>query len=367
MAEDSLLYQLALTLIPGVGPVLGKKLVNLMGSAEAVFREKKHVMVKMGRAGEIIAMASGNHEIMLRAEKERHFIERYGITPLFFKDAAYPWRLSHCYDSPLLLFYKGNAGLNGERIVGIVGTRSATAYGRKVTLDLVAGLVPQGVLVVSGLAHGIDGCAHRAALDLGLDTVGILGHGLDRVYPYQHKPLAEKILFQGGLLTEFFSGTKPDRENFPMRNRIIAGLCDAIVVVEAAAKGGALITAEIANSYDRDVFAVPGRISDPFSEGTNQLVRMNKAALIQNADDLTFLMGWKQHPGSQQVVQKQLFREMTPDEEKIFNLIQERGQVGIDEIGIGSELSQGQVSTALLNLEFDGVVKSLPGKVYVLG
>jgi DNA processing protein len=152
-----------------------------------------------------------------------------------------------------------------------------------------------------------------------------------------------------------------------MRNRIIAGLCDAIVVVEAAAKGGALITAEIANSYNRDVFAVPGRISDPFSEGTNQLVRANKAALIQNAEDLAFLMGWKEHSGSQQVVQKQLFREMTPDEEKIFNLIQERGQVGIDEISIGSELSQGQVSTALLNLEFDGVVKSLPGKVYVLG
>jgi DNA processing protein len=265
-----------------------------------------------------------------------------------------------------MLYYKGDADLNQSRIVGIVGTRSATAYGKAVTQELIRDLTEQGLLVVSGLAFGIDASAHRGALDAGLQTIGVLGHGLDRIYPFTHKSLAERIISQGGLLTEFMSGVKPSRENFPRRNRIIAGLCDAIVVVEAARKGGALITAELANSYNRDVFAIPGRVHDPYSEGANHLIRTNKAALIQGAADLVYLMGWKRDTGESNTVQKKIFLELSREEEIIVKLLQEKGQVGIDDLCTGSGLQQNQVSSALLNLEFEGVLKCLPGKVYTL-
>ncbi|MCK9421431.1 MAG: DNA-processing protein DprA [Bacteroidales bacterium] len=366
MVEENLVFQIALTLIPGVGDVLGKKLVSIFGSAEAVFRDQRPVLKKMGRVGDLISQAVKNKEVLLRAEKEATFIHRYGITPLFFQDKRYPQRLRHCYDSPVLLYYKGTADLNMPRIVGVVGTRSATTYGKTITQNIIRNLVPQQILLISGLAYGIDGCAHRNALDLGLNTIGVLGHGLDRIYPSLHKSMAEKMLTQGGLVTEFLSGSKPDRENFPRRNRIIAGLCDAIIVVEAATKGGALITADIANSYNRDVFAVPGRISDPYSEGTNYLIRTNRAALIQKAEDLEYLMGWKQDISVPKVIQRKIFQELTPEEEQIINLMQDQRQVSIDEITIRTNLAMSMVSSALLNLEFEGLVRCLPGKVYVL-
>jgi DNA processing protein len=364
MPDDKLLYQIGLTLIPGVGDVLGRKLVKLCGTADAVFREPRHHLKKMPRIGELLAHAIGNAGILQRAEKEMLFIERYHITPLFFQDKEYPHRLKHCVDSPVLLFYKGSADLNSFRVVGIVGTRRATEYGKSITRVLIGDLVHQQVLVVSGLAYGIDSCAHRYSLEFGLNTVGVLGHGLDTVYPWVHRPLAEKMLVQGGLVTEFLSQTKPDRSNFPKRNRIIAGLCDAVIVIEAGRKGGALITADIANSYNRDVFAVPGRVTDPFSDGTNYLIRTNRAALIQKADDVEYLMGWKKSVGSPQPVQRKIFIEMTADEEKIVALLQENGQLGIDEICIRAETPMSKVSASLLNLEFEGVVKCLPGKVY---
>ena len=294
MGSDGLMYQIGLTLIPGIGDVLGKKLITHCGSAEAVFREPRQHLKKIPRIGELLAQTVGNSDILLRAEKEVTFVDRYNISTLYFQDAGYPYRLKHCIDGPVLLFYKGTAEVNPLHAIGIVGTRSATNYGKTVTHEIVAGLVPQQVLIVSGLAFGIDSCAHRAALDVGLGTIGVLGHGLDTVYPWLHRSLAEKMVSGGGLMTEFLSGTRPDRSNFPRRNRIIAGLCDAIVVVEAGRKGGALITADIANSYNRDVFAVPGRVKDPYSFGTNYLIRTNRAALIQNAEDIEYLMGWKE-------------------------------------------------------------------------
>ncbi len=361
-----LLYQIALTMIPGVGDILGKKLVNLCGSAEAVFREPRGHLRKMPRVGEFLARAVGNREILARAEKEVAFVEKYRIRCLFFQDRDYPYRLKQCIDGPVVFFYKGTADLNAPRVVSIVGTRSATEYGRVITRRIVEGLVAQQVLVVSGLAYGIDSNAHRVALDCGLNTVGVLGHGLDRLYPSVHTHLAEKMLTQGGLLSEFLSGTKPDRENFPKRNRIIAGLSDAVIVVEAAQKGGALITADIANSYSRDVFAVPGRIGDPFSEGTNYLVRTNRAALIQKPEDIEYLMGWKSERTGPPTVQRKIFVEMTAEEERIVAILGERGQTGIDEISIIAEMAMSKVSASLLNLEFEGVVKCLPGKVYTL-
>ncbi len=366
MTEDNLVYQIALTLIPGVGDVLGRKLVALCGSAGAVFLEPSRHLRKFPKVKEFLAGAGDNRNILARAEEEAAFVRRYDIRALFFRDADYPQRLRNCYDAPILLFYKGKGDLNAPRTVGIVGTRNATAYGREVTRDIVEGLAGYGVMVVSGLAFGIDGCAHRHALAAGLDTVGVLGHGLDTVYPWAHRSLAEKMVSQGGLITEFMSGTRPDRNNFPMRNRIVAGLCDAVVVVEAGAKGGALITADIANTYNRDVFAVPGRVTDPYSEGTNALVRTHKAALVQRAADIAYLMGWNDSASREPVVQKKIFVEMTPAEEAIVGLLQASGTLGIDELCIRTEQPMSRVSASLLNLEFEGVVKCMPGKQYSL-
>lgn len=364
--RDHLIFQIGLTLIPGVGDVLGKKLVSICGSAEAVFRESHQRLSKIPRIGEVIAGSLRNREILLKAEKEVAFIERYRINPLYYQDSAYPHRLKQCFDSPVMLYYKGTADLNSPRILGIVGTRRATEYGKKVTNALISGLVHQQLLIISGLAYGIDSCAHRLSLEKGLQTIGVLGHGLDTVYPWLHRSLAEKMVGQGGLITEFLSGTKPDRTNFPKRNRIIAGMCDGVVVVEAGRKGGALITADIANSYNRDVFAVPGRICDPFSDGPNYLVRTNKAALIQKADDIEYLMGWKETNTVGQSFQRKIFIDLTPEEEKIVALLQQNEALGIDEICIQAEQPMSKVAVSLLNLEFEGIIKCLPGKIYTL-
>jgi len=361
--KPMLLYQIALCLIPGIGDILGKKLVEMCGSAEAVFREPKRILQKVKGIGDILSAAVGNREVFLLAEQEMAFIERFSIRPLFFQDPDYPSRLTHCIDSPMMLFFKGNAGMNVPRVIGIVGTRSATSYGKTICREVVGGLTSHNPLVVSGLAYGIDSCAHRAALENHLPTIAVLGHGLDRIYPYANTALAEKLLSCGGLITEFFSGTNPDRENFPKRNRIIAGLCDAIVVVEAARQGGALITADIANSYNRDVFAIPGRIGDPWSEGANYLIRVNKAHLCQSAENIEYIMGWK-IPEKKPNPQRRIFLEMTPDEGLVVGFLGETGKAGIDEIMIRTALPASRVSAALLNLEFEGIVRSLPGKIY---
>jgi DNA processing protein len=366
MDNEKLKYQVALTLIPGIGDVLGRKLVTLYGSVEAVFQETGKHARKIPRIVELLHHALKKKDVLNRANQELAFMERYKIEPLFFQDELYPLRLKMCHDSPLLLYFKGDVNLNGEHVVGIVGTRSATDYGRKMTQELIMGLVDQQVIVVSGLAYGIDSVAHRTSLDAGLPTVGVLGHGLDTVYPWQNRGMAERMVAQGGLLTEFISGTKPDRMNFPMRNRVIAGLCDLIIVVEAGKKGGALITADIANSYNRDVVAVPGRIGDPFSEGTNLLIRTNRASLIQKPEDIEYLMGWKSAIGQKRSVQQKLFYNLNEEETRIFELLKSMNQAGIDEICVVTGLTMNRVSASLLNLEFEGLVTCKPGKIYSL-
>jgi DNA processing protein len=366
MQGDMLLYQIAITLVPGIGSVFGKKLIAHCGTPESIFREPAKMLKKIPRLSDRLLTALRDPLALEKAEKEVRFIEKYKITPLYFKDKEYPTRLKNCIDSPILLYFKGNADLNSQKVVAIVGTRSATDYGREICSGIISGLSNLQVVIVSGLAYGIDSSAHRAALSNGLPTIGVLGHGLDRIYPGQNKGMAEKMITSGGLLTDFTSGTKPDRENFPMRNRIIAGISDAIVVVEAANKGGALITAEIGNSYNRDVFAVPGKIGDLYSEGTNFLIKTNKAALIQSADDIKYLMGWDQKAPVNASRQRKLFIELTPDEEKIVTILSNDGNTAIDELAIKSCLSMNKCSAALLNLEFEGIVRTLPGRIYSL-
>jgi DNA processing protein len=359
-------YQIGLTLLPGVGDVLGKKLVAYCGGVEAVFKQKRSALEKIPGIGQKLVNSILSQNVLHRAEEEIKFIEKHNITPLFYLDKHYPDMLKHCVDSPILLYFKGNSGLNVPRIISIVGTRNITEYGKEVCEKIIRGLAEYNPLIVSGLAYGVDTCAHRAAIDNQLKTVAVLGHGLDRVYPYLNKSLANKISDQGGLLTEFMKGTKPDRENFPQRNRIIAGMADATLVIEAAKKGGALITAAIANSYNRDVFSVPGRIGDTWSEGCNLLIRDCKAALVQDALDIALSLGWEKQTGKKPARQRELFVELTPDEEKVVNIMRENNQVGIDDVVLKSELPTSKVAAALLSLEFQGIVRAMPGKVYKL-
>ncbi len=359
-------YQIGITLLPGIGDVIGKKLIAYCGGAEAVFKQKKNALEKVPNVGKKLVDSILNQNVLKRAEEEIAFIEKHNITPLFYLDKKYPARLKNCADSPLMLYYLGNADLNVPKIVSIVGTRNATDYGKAMCDKIIEGLAPYDALVVSGLAYGIDTNAHRAALENKLKTVAVLGHGLNKIYPFANKSLAIKMMDHGGLLTDYMNKTNPDRENFPKRNRIIAGVSDATIVVEAGKKGGALITAEIANSYNRDVFSVPGRIGDAFSEGCNFLIKTNKAALVQNADDIAYIMGWELPGTEKKSKQRELFVVLTEDEEKIVKIMRDEELPGIDRIIQQSGLPTSKVAAALLNLEFQGLLRALPGKVYKL-
>jgi len=362
-----LLYKIGITLIPGVGDINAKKIIAYCGGVEAVFKEKKKALLKIPGVGLTLAESILKNKVLSRAEKEIAFLEKYKISPLFFLDKQYPERLKHCVDSPVMVYYKGNTDLNVQKVIGIVGTRNATNYGKKICHEIVENLAPLNVMVVSGLAYGIDVHAHKAALQAGLDTVGVLGHGLDRLYPAVHRATAEKMIKQGGLLTDFMSETKFGPENFPKRNRIVAGMVDAIVVIEAARDGGALITADIANSYNRDVFAVPGRIDDHYSEGCNNFIKTNRAALVSSAKDIIYIMGWEEKKDKNpENVQKKLFVELSDEEKSVVDLLNGAGSMSIDMISIKVNLQASKVAAVLLNLEFLGIIRCLPGKMYQL-
>src|SRR5215203_5746586 len=364
--NQELLYQLALTLVPNIGDVQAKVLLQYFGNASSVFKAKLTELEKIDGIGTIRARSIKQFNDFSLAEAELKFVEKYKIKTLFLTDDDYPQRLLNCYDSPTFLFYKGTADLNNSKIICIVGTRNYTDYGKQFTEDLVKGLSDQQILIISGLAIGIDAFAHKAALKNGLPTIGVVGHGLDKIYPSVNTGLAKDMVKQGGgLLSEFFSGTKPDKHNFPLRNRIVAGLCDATVIVETNIKGGSMITAKLADAYNRDVFAVPGRTTDSKSSGCNYLIKNNKAILLTDADDLLDVMGWKEKRHKPKK-QKELFIELSPDEKQVVQLLQEKETVHIDEINLRSGLTSSTVAAAILNLELQGVVSSMPGKMYKL-
>jgi DNA processing protein len=363
--NKNLIYQIAITQIPGIGDVLAKNLISYCGGVEEVFKQKKHKLLRIPGIGEKIANAITSYKNFDKAEAEMKFIHKHKIQTLFYLDSNYPSRLKHFQDAPSLLYYLGNADLNNPKIVGVIGTRKASEYGKAFTEQLISELSETGCLILSGLAYGIDVKAHKDALKYNLPTVGVMAHGLDRMYPSAHSNTAKKMIEHGGLLTEFPSNTNPDRENFPKRNRIVAGLCDVLIVVETAIKGGAMITAEIANSYNKDVMALPGKINDEFSEGCNHLIKKNKAAIITNTQDLFELMNWdlaKSIKNSQVT----LPLNFTDDELSIISFLREKNKVGVDDIAFHLQMDSGNLSLTLLDLEFNGVIRSLPGKIFEL-
>ena len=360
----SLLHQIALTKVHGVGPVAARHLISHFGNAAPIFSASKKQLMTIPGIGIRLAEHILDVKALREAEKELLFIEKHGIKVLFWNSESYPKRLAECADAPILLYYKGNADLASSRIVSIVGTRNATTYGKSICAEFIKALAPYNVTIISGLAYGIDSYAHRNALAQGIPTVGVLGHGLDRIYPATNRELAAKMLDSGGLLTEFASGTNPDKQNFPMRNRIIAGLADVTIVVEAAARGGALITAEIANTYNRDVCAFPGNLDREFSAGCNYLIKTNRAHLITGAKDLEYLMNWELVQATTQPKQLELHTSLNPSEQRAYEIIEAAGQATIDELSLQLQWPQSKLAITLLELEMKGVIIALPGKVY---
>lgn len=350
-------------MIQNVGHITAKHLLTHFITPEAIFKASKAALMQVPGVGVITAQHILGKEALLKAREQLKFIERYQVQVLFYTDANYPVRLKNCEDAPILLYYRGTADLNHPRIISIVGTRKATSYGKLLCKQLAEVLAPYEVLIVSGLAYGIDVNAHQESLSCGIPTVGVLAHGLDRMYPQVHGPLAKKMVLNGGLLSEFPSLTNPDKENFPKRNRIIAGISDVTIVVEAASKGGALITADIANSYHRDVYAFPGRTTDLYSEGCNFLIKTNRAGLISHAKDLPYFLGWEEPLKKEVAILEEEPLALDAVELKILKVLK-ISDLDIDELSRKLELPQSRLSLHLLNLEVEGLLVSLPGKRY---
>ena len=364
--NSDLLYQIALKKVTGVGSFRAKRLISYCGGVREVFNSPKKKLVTVPGIGAGVISGMNFDQALREADEELKFIEKRGIIPLFYLDKDYPRRLKHCEDGPILMYTQGEMNLNNPKVVSIVGTRNATEYGKRNTEKLIEGLKKHNALIVSGLALGIDVIAHRSAVQHGLETIGVLGHSLDRIYPSQNKNVAEKMKLHGGLLTEFESGTLPDRENFPQRNRIVAGMSDVCIVVETAVKGGSMITAKLAADYNRDVMAFPGGVDAPYSSGCNFLIKSNQANLIENIEDLEYLMGWTVEAETPKESQTQLFIDLSDEERKVFELLKSLQKDSLDNISLNSGFPVSKTSTLLLEMEFKGIVRSLPGKMYSL-
>lgn len=360
-----LLEKLALSLLDGIGPVLARQLVAYIGDVPSIFKSRKKELLTIPGIGEKTVQVILQHkEVFQRAEQEIVFIERHGVSPLFYTDKGYPFRLKSHEDSPVMLFYKGAADLDHHRVISIIGTRSPTESGKILCEKLIEDLYEYQVIVVSGLAYGVDITAHRKCLEMDIPTIGVMGNGLDKLYPSAHLPTSKKMIEKGGLLTQFTTRTKPDRENFPMRNKVVAGMSDAIVVVESGQEGGSMITAEYGNLYNKDVFAFPGRTTDPQSAGCNLLIKRHKAALIENAQDLVQYMNWEK--SGLQTIQRSLFVDLNENEQQVIALLKQEEYLSIDRLYQEIKMTPGEIAGMLLELEFKGLIKALPGKKYML-
>jgi DNA processing protein len=362
---DEIRYQIALLEIEMVGATVARKLIDLFGSAEAIFKASSKEFQTLGAIGNSIKTGIHDASLLSLADAQLKFAEQQHTEIISYYDSAFPNRLKQCNDAPLILYQKGHAQLNHEKMIAIVGTRMNTDYGKSFCKELVNALAQYQPLIVSGLAYGIDQIAHQSALDNGLTTLAVMGTGLDKIYPAEHRNLSYQILENGALLTENKINTKPDKENFPKRNRIVAGMVDAVVVIESSEKGGSLITARLANDYNRDVFALPGKVTDRQSSGCNALIKNNQAILLHTPEEIAITLGWKRIAEQPKIIQKQLFADLNPEEERIMHVLQ-NGQQSIDDLSVEAGMAMSRLSTQLLMLEMKGLVKQLPGKQYQL-
>ena len=362
---EALRYQIALTLVPNVGPKTAKTLISYCGGVEAIFKSSKKSLLKIPYIGEKIIRHINQKELLQRAEAELEYLIKDNINAYFYQDDDYPTRLRHIEDAPLVLYTKGEMNLNLQNTIAIVGTRTPTLRGRIHCEKLIESIAPYRPLVISGLAYGIDVIAHQSCLNYDVPTVGVVGHSLDTIYPYQHADVAAKMLLNGGLVSEYPSGTKPDGRHFPMRNRLIAGMADAIIVVETAKRGGSMITANLANSYHKEVLAFPGRINDLKSQGCNLLIKNHLAQLIESGHEVAEILRWDQGQPRHNI-QPKLFVELTGKEKKIVALLSKETPIFFDELSYKLGIHQSMLVTDLLELELKGMVKSIAGKRYLL-
>jgi len=364
MLEEDLLYVLALQHVKGIGDINAKKLIAHCGTAKNIFKEKRNILEKINGIGSFTIRHLFDIDNLKEAEKELKYIQKNDIKSSYFLENNYPEKLKHCIDGPILIFKKGTISLNSQPIISIVGTRKITSYGRGFCEQLIDDIKEYNPIIVSGFAYGVDICAHKTAIKNNLQTIGVLAHGFEDFYPKSHKKHRVDVENNGGFITDFWHNETPLRENFLKRNRIVAGISDAIIIIESAEKGGSLVTADIANSYSRDVFAVPGRSLDKLSKGCNNLIKQHKAAMLTSSKDLIELLNWDLDNKAIKTIQKQLFVELDESEQKIVDFLVENGKELLDMIAINCSLPIHQTTTLLFNLEMKGVVRPLPGKLF---
>lgn len=366
MKEDDLLYTLALQKVKGIGDIVAKKLISYCGSAKNIFSQKKELLTKISGIGTYTIRHLFDAENLKEAEKEVFTIQKNNIEPFYYLEDGYPENLKHCADSPILLFQKGNINFSTKKIISIVGTRNITTYGKEFCKNLIEELQPHQPIIVSGFAYGVDIFAHKIAIANELQTLAVLGNGLGSIYPKTHQKYMPSVLENGGFITDFWFNEGVKRENFLKRNRIIAGLSQATLVIESAKKGGSLVTADIANSYNREVFAVPGKATDIYSQGCNNLIKTNQAALITCAEDVIKMLNWEVKKSLSKPIQKQLFITLTNEQQQICEVLVKQGKLELDSISLQCKLPINKVNSLLFELEMKGVVRPLPGKYFEL-
>jgi len=363
MSQENIFYLLALLRVEGVGDIMSKKLLTHFGTAEKVLNAKSSQLASIDGVGATLLKNFKEKSIFEKAQQELDFIDKNNINVCSFLDHNYPERLKHCIDGPVLLFSAGNIDLKNRKIISIVGTRQITSYGIEFCRQLIEDLAPLDPIIVSGFAYGVDIVAHQLAMDHDLQTIGVLAHGLNQIYPKPHKKYMAKMEQNGGFMTEFWSNSNPDKENFVRRNRIVAGMTEATIVIESADKGGSLITANMANDYNRDVFAVPGRATDKYSQGCNNLIKTQKANVLTSAADLVYILNWDIAKEAKPI-QKQLFVTLEDDEQKVYDYLLKTGKELMDIIALNCDFPIYRISGLLLNMELKGVIRPLPGKMF---
>jgi len=364
--QEKLLAILRLQKSKAIGDILAKKLITATGNVEQIFKEKKHKLQKINGIGNHITNHLFDANNLKSAEKELNYINKNKIEFSYFLDDDYPENLQHCIDGPILIFKDGNIDFSNQKLISIVGTRNITSYGRDFCNQLIEDLAVYNPIIVSGFAYGVDICAHKAAIKNKLQTIAVLAHGFEQIYPKIHKKYVSQVNENGGFLTEFWHEENPLRENFLKRNRIVAGISKATIIIESASKGGSLVTADIANSYDKEVFALPGKTTDIYSSGCNNLIKYNKAALLTSAEDIVKMLNWDIKKKKKKPIQKQLFLELSEEEQKIYDFLMKNDKQLLDVISVSCNIPIYKLSSILLQLEMKGVLKPLPGKLFAI-